>query len=326
MPSYTLDQLKGKLEDTINSINWISSPVELYQPIAYALSLGGKRIRPLLVLLGNNLFNGNIEQAIPPAIGIELFHNFTLLHDDIMDQAPLRRGKETVYRKWNLNAGVLSGDTMFALSYQYIANIPPRFLPEVLSLFNTTAREVCEGQQLDMNFETLNNVSIDDYLNMIRLKTAVLLACSLKIGAITGQANSQDADLLYSFGENLGMAFQLQDDLLDVYGDETKFGKKIGGDIISGKKTYLYLEALELLPLPMHEILVASYNDKLLFPAQKIEKVKTLFDQIKVEEYTRKQIDLYFIKALLSLEKLNVSDTLKTDLRSLSESLLGRQY
>jgi len=242
----SINELQDLIKKAFNPALFTHEPAELYDPITYTLNLGGKRIRPLLVLLGCDLFGGNIEKAMPAAIAIELFHNFTLLHDDIMDCAPLRRGQETVYKKWNTNIAILSGDTMFAVAYEYLSQSNPQVLPSALSEFTRTARLVCEGQQYDMNFEQQKLVSINDYLKMIRLKTAVLIGCSLKLGSILANVPDPETEKIYSFGENIGMAFQLQDDLLDVFGDEQKFGKEIGGDIVSGKKTFLLLKAFEI--------------------------------------------------------------------------------
>jgi len=235
--------IDGELKKTVS----LKEPKNLYQPIKYSLELGGKRIRPALLLLANDLFGGKNKGAINAALAIEVFHNFTLLHDDIMDDAPLRRGKDTVYKKWGSNIAILAGDVMFVNAIQLLAKNDTSKLPEILDLFNTTAVEVCEGQQFDMNFETLQNVSIDDYLKMIELKTAVLLAASLKIGAILGNASQENANHIYEFGRNLGVAFQLMDDILDLYGDPEKFGKQVGGDIIANKKHTYYLKLKRLL-------------------------------------------------------------------------------
>ena len=240
-----IQDLQLLLDEAFSRIQLPARPADLYDPINYTLGLGGKRLRPLLVLASCQMFGGEIDEAINPAIGIELFHNFTLLHDDIMDQAPLRRGKETVYKKWNPNVAILAGDTMFALANKYMLRTRQQAISQVMELFNQTAIEVCEGQQYDMDYEHQANVSIADYIEMIRLKTAVLLAASLKTGAIIAGAEAADCNYIYQFGINIGLAFQLKDDLLDVYGVQEKFGKVSGGDIIAGKKTYLYLKALE---------------------------------------------------------------------------------
>ena len=321
---YSLPYLKEQVDNAFQNIKWLSKPHELYQPIDYTLSLGGKRIRPLLVLLGNDLFGGEPDRAIMPAIATEIFHNFTLLHDDIMDQAPLRRGKETVFKKWDLNTAILSGDTMFALAYEYLAKVNHDDLPDVLELFTTTARQVCEGQQYDMNFERQDDITIDNYLQMIRLKTAVLIACSLKLGAIIARASKEESAKLYTFGENLGMAFQLQDDLLDAFGDEGIFGKEIGGDIVTGKKTFLFLKAFELAGTEEKALLVNSFLDSSLPSQTKISIVKEIYLRLNMPEITNHEIENYFLLALDALNSINVPDDNKAELRTLSESLFHR--
>jgi len=239
-------QLQNSINQYISNKTYGASPVELYEPINYIMSLGGKRLRPCLLLMACDMFGGDVEQALAPALAIEVFHNFTLMHDDIMDKAPLRRGKPTVHEKWNANTAILSGDVMMVESNKLIMQVKDNILRPVLDVFNDTAVGVCEGQQIDMNFETRQDVQIDEYINMIRLKTAVLVGGALKMGALVGGADDAEGTLLYNFGEQLGIAFQLQDDILDVYGDPKKFGKQVGGDIISNKKTYLLIKALEL--------------------------------------------------------------------------------
>ena len=241
-----LSYLQNLISTEVNKMSYPEHPGQLYEPISYILSLGGKRMRPALLLMACELFGGDVNKAIPPALAIEVFHNFTLMHDDIMDKAPLRRGKTTVHEKWNQNVAILSGDVMLIEGYKLMMQVENHLLRQVLDIFNETAVGVCEGQQIDMEFETQQNVRIDEYINMIRLKTAVVLGGALKIGALIGSASQKDADLLSNFGIQLGIAFQLQDDILDVYGDPEKFGKQVGGDIISNKKTYLLIKALEL--------------------------------------------------------------------------------
>ena len=236
------------LENTLARQDFDHEPQELYQPISYILALGGKRLRPALTLAGCDLFNGELEEALLPALGIEVFHNFSLVHDDIMDEAPVRRGKKTVHEKWNTNIAILAGDAMLVKAYQYVAKVDKAILPKVLKCFSSTALEICEGQQLDMNFEKMESVAEDDYIEMIRLKTAVLLGAALKIGALVGRATEAKAHSLYHFGINAGLAFQVQDDLLDAFGDPSKFGKKVGGDILQDKKTLLRIYARELDP------------------------------------------------------------------------------
>ena len=314
---HSINELQNIIRKFFDPELFKRNPSELYDPVAYTLNLGGKRIRPLLVLLGCDLFHGNIEKAIPAAIAIELFHNFTLLHDDIMDHAPMRRGKETVYKKWNTNVAILSGDTMFALACGFLSQVDPDILPLALSEFTNTARSVCEGQQYDMNFETQNVVKIIDYLEMIRLKTAVLIGCSLKLGAILAKAPATETDRIYSFGENIGLAFQLQDDLLDVFGDEKKFGKEIGGDILSGKKTFLLLKAYEIAPEKVKSELNQCFSDLSISDKEKIAQVKTIYQLLKIRELTLKEIGKYFSKAMQSLDSIQEGESSKKVLRIL---------
>jgi geranylgeranyl diphosphate synthase, type II len=320
----SFDALQQRISRAIEELNLPPVPKELYDPIEYTLQLGGKRLRPLLLLAACDMFDGQLEEAINPAIGIELFHNFTLLHDDLMDQAPLRRNKETVYKKWNANIAILAGDTMFALANRSMLKTRIEVITELLDLFNLTAIEVCEGQQFDMNFESLENVSISEYLEMIRLKTAVLLAASLKSGAMIAGASSVQAEMIYKFGINIGVAFQLMDDLLDVYGSEEKFGKMNGGDIIAGKKTYLYLKALELSGNKTE--LSNLYNAKDLVATDKINKVKACFDQLDILSVTRKEISGYWEMALSNMKSLDLKDKKTHQLMTFCASLMEREY
>jgi geranylgeranyl diphosphate synthase type II len=323
---HSISELQNIIRKSFDPESFKRQPSELYDPIAYTLNLGGKRIRPLLVLLGCDLFHGDIEKALPAAIAIELFHNFTLLHDDIMDRAPLRRGKETVYKKWNTNIAILSGDTMFALACGHLSQSGPDVLPLALTEFTNAARLVCEGQQQDMNFETLNVVSISDYIEMIRLKTAVLIGCSLKLGAILAKAPAAEADRIYSFGENIGLAFQLQDDLLDVFGDEQKFGKEIGGDILSGKKTFLLLKAYEIAPEKVRSELNHCFSGHPLPDKEKITLVKNIYQSLKIRELTLEEIGKYFSTALQSLDGIHADEPSKKALRSFANDLLKRDF
>ena len=300
-------------------------PKELYLPIKYSLELGGKRIRPALLMLANNLFNGKDEAAINAALAIEVFHNFTLLHDDIMDDAPLRRGNDTVYKKWGSNIAILAGDVMFVNSIQLLAKSDSNKLQEILTLFNTTAVEVCEGQQYDMNFETLQNVSIDDYLKMIELKTAVLLAASLKIGAILGSASKEDAHHIYEFGKNLGVAFQLMDDILDLYGDPEKFGKQVGGDIIANKKTYLLLKAQELATGDVKKQLEFSLNSTALKNEAKVEKIKELFNQLNIRQLAESEMNLFYNTAISHLDSIDAPIDKKQVFENFAKSLMNRE-
>jgi len=323
---YSIDELQQKVTSSFSETALAKEPAALYEPIVYSLNLGGKRIRPLLVLLACDLFGGDVEKALPAATGIELFHNFTLLHDDIMDRAPLRRGKETVFKKWNTDTAILSGDTMFILACQYLARTGEEKLAEILQVFNKTALEVCEGQQYDMIYEKQENVSIEDYLGMIRLKTAVLLGCSLKTGAIIAGASPADTEKIFYFGENLGMAFQLQDDLLDAFGDESKFGKETGGDIVSGKKTFLYLKALELSDAGQKIRLATDYSASFRYPKKKIEGFKKIFSALKIQDETSKLISHYVNKARAFLNEIEVDAERKKELFKMVNTILCREY
>jgi geranylgeranyl diphosphate synthase type II len=323
---HSLGELKSILQKTFDSASFSHEPAGLYDPITYTLNLGGKRIRPLLVLAGCDLFNGNLEQAKPAAIAIELFHNFTLLHDDIMDRAPLRRGKETVYKKWNTNVAILSGDTMFALACEYLSRSNPDVLARSLAEFTRTARMVCEGQQYDMNFESRQTVTIGEYLEMIRLKTAVLIGCSLKLGAILAKAPIAESDKLYSFGEDMGMAFQLQDDLLDVFGDEKKFGKEIGGDILSGKKTFLLLKAFNMAGDKERSELDRCFSSQSIPPDEKISRVIRVYESLKIREITREEIDSYFSNAMKCLAGVKADEENKKVLGLFANELLKRDF
>ncbi len=306
-------------------INYNNPPHELYQPIKYSLDLGGKRLRPALLLLANDLFEGKSEDAINAALAIEIFHNFTLVHDDIMDNAPLRRNKPTVYKKWNSNIAILSGDVMLVNAFQFLAKSNPNYLPEIFELFNKTAIEVCEGQQFDMNFERLENVSIDDYLNMIELKTAVLLGASLKMGAILANANPADANHIYEFGKNLGIAFQLMDDMLDLYGDPEKFGKQIGGDIIANKKTYLLLKAKELAKNELKNELDYCLTSKTIDATSKIKRVTKIFNALKIKQIVLNEMDLFYNTALTHLDSIEVPQEKKQIFENFAKALMNRE-
>ncbi len=325
---YTLKSLQiafsGLLEKETARIA-ASQPANLYLPIQYTFDMGGKRLRPIMVLMACDLFGGKIEDSMYAALGIETFHNFTLLHDDIMDRASLRRNRKTVHKKYNENIAILSGDAMSNLAYQYLLKTESPALQEIMVLFAGTAMEVCEGQQLDMDYENSLSVSIDDYLKMIRLKTAVLIACSLKTGALIGRASSQDAGHLYEFGIHLGLAFQLNDDLLDVYADQDKFGKKTGGDIVSNKKTFLLLKALELAsPEQKKEILywmtVKDFN-----PDEKVASVKKIYSKINIRQVTVDTIDHYHRQALDELELVEIEACRKEELLLLTKKMMNRE-
>lgn len=316
--------MKEIIAEAIAKIDWNKTPYELYEPIAYTLSLGGKRLRPQLVLMGCGLFSEEVEQALPAALGIEVFHNFTLLHDDLMDKADIRRGKPTVYKKWGDNRAILSGDAMVIEAYRFISDVPENCLKQVLDLFSKMALEICEGQQFDMDFETRDDVQIDEYINMIRLKTAVLLGTSLKIGALIGGADKKKADILYEFGIDLGIAFQLQDDLLDVYGDEKTFGKAIGGDILNNKKTFMLLSALNAPWLDVVAQLREWINKKEYNNKEKIEAVTSLYDQLGIRQVCENKINEYSQRALSKLDKIDGNPEIKNQLKTLVEKLQTR--
>ncbi|MEJ6978815.1 polyprenyl synthetase family protein [Pedobacter sp. P351] len=322
---YNIIQLQDLVNKEIAEKQYSNQPAELYEPIRYIMALGGKRMRPALLLMACDLFEGSIIKALKPAIGIEVFHNFTLMHDDIMDKAPLRRGSETVHEKWNDSIAILSGDVMLVEAYQLMMKVDDSILREVLNIFSETATGVCEGQQIDMNFESLGEVSMNEYLEMIRLKTAVLLAGSLKIGALIGEAKPEEADALYHFGENLGLAFQLQDDILDVYGDPEKFGKQVGGDIIANKKTFLLIKALELAEDLEKEELSFWLNEENPEPEVKVSAVTEIYNRLGVRQLAEHQMNTFAEKALSALEKIPANGEKKKALRAFAEQLLIRE-
>jgi geranylgeranyl diphosphate synthase type II len=321
---YDIKQAQEIVNKALIAANVSKEPAGLYEPIAYALSVGGKRLRPALTIMGCNLFTDSVEGAIDAAIGIEVFHNFTLLHDDIMDNADIRRGNPTVHKKWDENTAILSGDAMMIKASQFVTRTHEEFLKPVLKTFNKAAIQVCEGQQYDMNFENQSFVAEENYLEMIRLKTAVLLAASLKIGAIIGGASNEDAQHLYNFGENLGLAFQLQDDLLDTYGDAKIFGKNIGGDIASNKKTFLLIKALSTAKgddlAELKDYLQKDDFDR----DHKVDTFKRIYDSVNIKETTGDRIKHYFNLANEELNKITVKDEKKTLLKEFCESLMVR--
>ncbi|QOD59507.1 polyprenyl synthetase family protein [Polaribacter haliotis] len=308
----------------LESKNWVREPKNLYEPIDYIIQLGGKRIRPVLTLMAADIFSSNYKKALPAALAVEVFHNFTLIHDDIMDDAPLRRGKVTVHEKWDLNTGILSGDAMLILAYQYFENYEPVVFQKLAKLFSKTALEVCDGQQLDVDFETRNDVTIDEYINMIRLKTSVLVAAALKMGAIVAETNDENANLIYDFGLNLGLAFQLQDDYLDTFGNPETFGKQIGGDIIENKKTYLYLKALEVSNDHDKGKLKYLYRKKLKENTVKIADVKRIFKVNDIPNLVKDQIENYTQKAFDTLAKMDIDTASKTNLKNFGLWLMNR--
>lgn len=316
-----------QIEEAIKQSKYGSNPKELYEPIEYIMSLGGKRMRPVLVLMACDFFDGDVANAIHPALGIEIFHNFTLVHDDIMDNAPLRRNKATVHKKWNNSIAILSGDAMMVKAYQEMCKVEEKMLPEVLSIFNDTALKVCEGQQMDMNFETLPKVSIPTYLKMIELKTAVLLGGALKIGALVGGARTEDAEQLYKFGKHIGIAFQLQDDILDVYADTEKFGKQKGGDIIANKKTYLMLKAMEMAEgnRYMKEELQQWIAAPQFNPVEKVEAVTNIYNFLNVKDLAQNEMKKQYDIAIEALKSIPVSEEKKNALISFADSLMVRE-
>jgi geranylgeranyl diphosphate synthase type II len=322
---YTLPEAQKLIENQIQNISIPDTPAELYEPVRYVMSMGGKRIRPALVVLACDLFAGAVEPAIIPAIAIEVFHNFTLLHDDIMDRSPLRRGKLTVHEKYNENVAILSGDVMSILASRLMNQAPGVVLSSVHDIFTKTAMQVCEGQQLDMNFESRLTVSEEEYMKMIELKTAVLIAASLQIGAILGGASQRDAAELYRFGLNLGMAFQLQDDLLDTYGDPEVTGKQIGTDIVDNKKTVLMIKALEHASAKQKEELTGWLSREDFDQEEKIGVVTGIFDALHVREIIEKVIREYYDQALVILKQLNRDEERKAELYNFASFLLTRQ-
>lgn len=311
------------IEKHLAELNISNEPIRLYEPIRYFLTIGGKRIRPILTLLGVELYGIPKEKAISQALSIEIFHNFTLVHDDIMDQAPLRRNKATVHEKWNQNIGILSGDVMLIHAYQHLSNIAPAVLPEALELLNKTAIEVCEGQQFDMDFEERNDVTIHEYIEMIRLKTSVLLGCALQLGAIIAEANKEDKKALYTFGQHVGLAFQIQDDILDLYADPEKFGKQVGGDVIANKKTILHLTALSKANKEQREVLQQLMNESDI--ELKVNRTRELFDHLNVREDCEARMKEHYTLALKAMEKVSVPNDNKKALLELASSLMNRE-
>lgn len=320
-----LQDLQLAIYKAIDELAFPLQPATLYEPISYIMSLGGKRLRPALLLMACDLFGGEVDEAILPAMAIEVFHNFTLMHDDIMDNAPLRRGQATVHERWNPNVGILSGDVMLVQSYQLMMNVRDSLLRQILDIFNATAVGVCEGQQFDMEFEQRSDVSIDEYLEMIRLKTAVLLGAALKIGALIGGATIKDAGLLSKFGEHLGIAFQLQDDILDIYGDPEKFGKQVGGDIISNKKTYLLIKALELAAGEQSDNLTSWLTASEFNNEEKVSAITTIYNSLQVRQHAEEAMQEHADKAFMSLDAINLPEANKQYLRNFADGLLVRE-
>ena len=316
-------ELQNIINTELQKISFPKRPANLYDPIIYILKLRAKRMRSIALLMSHQLYNKNIRDAIDASLAIELFHNFTLIHDDIMDKASLRRGSETVHEKWNENIAILSGDTMLVKSYSLFLNLDVSNKSDILEIFSKTATEVCEGQQLDMDFENINDLSINQYIEMIQKKTSVLLAAAFQIGALIGGANDSDSLLLYRFGINLGIAFQLQDDLLDLYGDQKKFGKKVGGDIVSNKKTFLYLKSLSLANVNQRNCLINYYQNNSVSSDEKIKGIKTIFDELDIYNITKDLIHNYHNQALSCLNSISVEN--KENLNYFASLLLKRE-
>ena len=318
------EQILSAIENYLAQADFPAEPELLYAPIGYSLAGGGKRLRPMLLMLAHGIFSDDMQQALPAAAAVEVFHNFTLLHDDIMDNAAVRRGKPSVYAKWGQNVAILSGDAMMIYAYRLLSSVPANLLPQVLSTFNTMALEVCEGQQYDMDFEQKAKVSVVEYMHMIELKTSVLLAGAVAIGAMLGGASEEDCRKLRRFAVELGLAFQLQDDLLDSYGDE-RLGKAIGGDILEGKKTYLMVTAMSRADEATREILRTACRDPKLGNAEKIATVKAVYDRLEVPRLTEQQISLRFERALSILDTLSVEPARTKRMRDYAASLMGRK-
>ncbi|QEE48497.1 polyprenyl synthetase family protein [Flavobacterium alkalisoli] len=313
------------ISDYFNTLQVVKDPVNLYEPVKYILSLGGKRMRPVLTLMSAEIFNADCREALPAAVAVEIFHNFSLVHDDIMDDAPLRRGNETVHEKWNINTGILSGDAMLIMAYRYFEEYEPETFRSLAKLFSKTALEVCEGQQWDVDFEERNDVTIPEYLKMIEYKTAVLVAAAMKMGGIVAKTSVENCDLIYDFGLNLGIAFQLQDDYLDAFGDPATFGKQVGGDIIENKKTYLYLKALQKADDMSREQLKELFSMQPEDSTEKIELVKNIFTTSGADAETRRAIEEYTHKAFDTLAQLDIEENKKAMLRAFGENLMQRK-
>ena len=321
----TSEEILKLVNDYLAQLPYERKPQSLYEPIKYVLSMGGKRVRPVLMLLAYNMFKDNPESILSSACALETYHNYTLLHDDLMDNADLRRGHETVHRKWDANTAILSGDSMLVLAYERMAQCPKEKLAEVLSLFTETALEIGEGQQYDMEFENRTDVTEAEYIEMIRLKTSVLLACAVKMGAILADASAEDADNLYKFGEQIGLAFQLQDDFLDVYGDSAVFGKAIGGDITSNKKTFMLINALNHATAEQREELTRWITAEQFDAAEKIAAVTRLYNEIGIDRMAKEKIEYYFAQSTQFLARVNVPDERKQELIAYTHEMMKRE-
>jgi len=322
----TADEILKMVNEFLDHLSYDRKPESLYEPIKYVLSMGGKRIRPTLMLLAYNLYKENPEDILMNACALETYHNYTLLHDDLMDNADMRRGHLTVHKKWNDNTAILSGDSMLVLAFQRMMQCDTKHLKDILDLFTVTALEIGEGQQYDMEFETRNDVKEEEYIEMIRLKTSVLLACALKIGAILADASADDADNLYKFGEQIGLAFQLQDDYLDVYGDSKVFGKEIGGDIISNKKTYMLINAFNKANDAQREELTRWVSARDFDRNEKVDAVTRLYNEIGIDQLAQDKIAYYFAQSKKYLDAVNVPEEKKEELRKYAQKMMKRQY
>ncbi|MDR0186595.1 polyprenyl synthetase family protein [Prevotella brunnea] len=322
---YTSDELLKKVNNYLKVLAYNRKPESLYEPIKYVLDLGGKRIRPILLLLGYNLYKESPESVLSSACALETYHNYTLLHDDLMDEASIRRGQPTVHRKWNANQAILSGDSMLVLAYERLAKCDARHLPAVLSLFTETALQIGEGQQYDMEFEKRDDVSVEEYIEMIRLKTSVLLACAIKMGAILADAPKEDAENLYKFGEQIGLAFQLQDDYLDVYGDPKVFGKEIGGDIVSNKKTYMLITAFNHANQRQREELEVWMRKTTFEKDEKITAVTRLYNEMGIDKLAKEKMDEFYEQSKKYLDAVSIPEEKKTELRAYAEQMMERQ-
>ena len=321
----TATEIQEKVNAYIASLPYERKPKSLYDPIEYVLAAGGKRIRPSFMLMAYNLFHDDVDRILPVATALETYHNYTLLHDDLMDKADMRRGRPTVHKKWDDNTAILSGDTMLVLAYEHLAKCDTKYLKPALDLFTETALEVSEGQQFDMEFETRNDVAEEEYIEMIRLKTSVLLACALKMGAVVAGASDADANALYAFGEKVGLAFQLQDDLLDVYGDPKVFGKAIGGDITSNKKTFMLINAFNRADAGTRAELERWTTATEFDPAEKIAAVTEIYNRLGIDKLAEQRIKEYFEQSRQHLDELSVSDDRKAVLREYTERMMNRK-
>lgn len=320
----SLEKYQREFASALESLSWDMKPANLYEPAEYILSIGGKRLRPVLTFIGAQLYTDDLSKAVPPALAVEIFHNFSLLHDDIMDDAPLRRGKPTVHEKWNANIGILSGDVMLVKAFQQIEKVGAEMLPKVLPVFSKMAVEVCEGQQMDMDFETRDDVTLAEYLEMIAYKTSVLIGAAFQMGALVGGASQSESELLYEFGLDLGISFQIMDDYLDVYGDPEKFGKQVGGDILSNKKTLLLIEALNRSKGTSYEDSLKNWLSTTEISDKKVAEVTKIFTNLNIDTFALDRAREYYDKALSLLDKLNLSDNKLSEIKEFAQWLLNR--